>query len=405
MSLEDFRQLFPEAYVGGQYERTTAYELADIEHYVTQADINRQNVLWGYGSPRPRMVKRFLWFYFYDDKLVKWGKPQDWPTSSQIIRVQQGQPPASEPKERTQVAAGTGFCISPNGSIITAYHIVQGASQINVKFGDKDWLTAKLQKYSFSNDVAMLKIDQPTLNYLSFADLSTIQQGQKVFTLGYPATNVLGGGPKYSEGTISSLSGIMGEYSLMQISVPLQPGNSGGPLVNASGEVVGMIVSTAAVQTFFELTGALPQNVNWAVKADYIIPLFLKESPNRLSTENKNFSKLLAHLRKSICFIKTIKTSEAFGEQKRTSDTEIKGEESGRNKLRFTTRDYYKHRETGELYVIETTWRNRVVAGYGPITGELWPLDTYGLTTEKNAELQKYRDNGELIWLGSKVNQ
>ena len=79
MSLEDFSEIFPEAYVGGQYKQITAYELTDTQQYVTQADIDYINEWEGFGSPNPRTKKETLWFYFYDDKLVKWGRPQDWP--------------------------------------------------------------------------------------------------------------------------------------------------------------------------------------------------------------------------------------------------------------------------------------------------------------------------------------
>jgi len=92
--------------------------------------------------------------------------------------------------------------------------------------------------------------------------------------MGYPVADVMGQEPKFTEGSVSALSGIGGEAALLQISVPIQPGNSGGPLVNERGEVVGVVTSTAAVRTFFAVTGTLPQNVNWAVKADYARLMF-----------------------------------------------------------------------------------------------------------------------------------
>lgn len=85
MSLEDFRRLIPEAYVGGQSEATTAYEVSKSLKFVTQDDINRQNLWWGAGSPRARSKREVLWFYFYRDQLVKWGRPQDWPDKPDII--------------------------------------------------------------------------------------------------------------------------------------------------------------------------------------------------------------------------------------------------------------------------------------------------------------------------------
>jgi len=84
-SLAAFKKLVPEAYVAGQNDQTTAYELSHLQKYVTQNDIDRQNFLWGAGSPNARTTKQVLWFYFYKDQLVKWGRPQDWPERPDVI--------------------------------------------------------------------------------------------------------------------------------------------------------------------------------------------------------------------------------------------------------------------------------------------------------------------------------
>lgn len=85
MALNDFQIVFPEAYVGGQNQDTTAYEIVNIQKYVTQSDIDRQNFWWGGGSPNARSSKQVLWFYFYKDQLVRWGRPQDWPDRADLI--------------------------------------------------------------------------------------------------------------------------------------------------------------------------------------------------------------------------------------------------------------------------------------------------------------------------------
>jgi len=85
MKLSEFQKIMPEAYVGGQSEKTTAYEIAKTLKYVTQDDIDRQNILLGVGSPRARSKREVLWFYFYDEMLVKWGRPQDWPDKPELI--------------------------------------------------------------------------------------------------------------------------------------------------------------------------------------------------------------------------------------------------------------------------------------------------------------------------------
>ena len=85
MPLSNFKRIVPDAYVAGQSRETTAYELTHIQKYVTQSDIDRQNILWGAGSPNAKTHKQVLWFYFWNDRLVQWGEPQDWPDRPDLI--------------------------------------------------------------------------------------------------------------------------------------------------------------------------------------------------------------------------------------------------------------------------------------------------------------------------------
>lgn len=276
ISLEDFRQVFPKAYVGGQNEKTTAYELADVEKYVTQKDIDRQNLIWGFGSPKPQTAKRTLWFYFYDDKLVKWGRPQDWPENPYAINSRQGTysgPSSRETEKEKRAGTGTGFAISPNGHIVTACHIITDAKIIKVYLSKESYVFAKILHRDPLNDLAVLKVEDATPKFLTVAPMRSVKIGDRVFTIGFPVSSLLGQEAKYTEGVVSSLSGIQDTSSFLQITVPVQPGNSGGALVNEKGEVIGIITSTAAILPFINESGTLPQNVNWAVKADYLRPL------------------------------------------------------------------------------------------------------------------------------------
>lgn len=85
MTLTQYKLLFPEAYVGGQRLNTTAYELKNVQKYVTQSDMDRHNFWVGFGSPRSKTKKQVLWFYFYKDILLKWGLPRDWPSKPDVI--------------------------------------------------------------------------------------------------------------------------------------------------------------------------------------------------------------------------------------------------------------------------------------------------------------------------------
>lgn len=157
---------------------------------------------------------------------------------------------------------------------MTAYHVVQDAKSVRVHLADRAVAEAKVEKVSPQNDLAVLRINVQTPYFLPLAPAGSVHVGDRVFTMGYPAASLLGQEPKFTEGSVSALSGLGGEAALLQVSVPVQPGNSGGPLVNERGEVVGVVTSTAAVEAFLSATGTLPQNVNWAVKADYARPLY-----------------------------------------------------------------------------------------------------------------------------------
>ena len=177
-------------------------------------------------------------------------------------------------------ATGTGFSVSSDGFIATAYHVVEDAASIKVHLNDDSVIDAKIHQIDPSNDLAILKINASTPFYLPIIPFRTAKSGDKVFTLGFPMSAILGQEVKYTEGVISSLSGPKGAASFLQITVPVQPGNSGGPLVNEEGYVVGIICSSAAILPFLKDTGTIPQNINWAIKSDYLRPLI--ELPTQL---------------------------------------------------------------------------------------------------------------------------
>lgn len=188
-------------------------------------------------------------------------------------------PAASQEQFSTAVSHGTCFVVHPHGLLLTAHHVVAGARRISVRLADGRESHARVEQAAAANDLALLRIDETTPSYLSLAPPRSTSSGQSVFTLGFPIRSLLGEEPKFTDGAISSLSGVLGEASLLQTTVPLQPGSSGGPLANDRGEVVGIVTSTAAIERFLAETGSLPQSINWAVKADYARPLFDPPAP------------------------------------------------------------------------------------------------------------------------------
>jgi S1-C subfamily serine protease len=167
-----------------------------------------------------------------------------------------------------QSVSGTGFMASSDGAILTALHVVEGGSEIEAIDGDGNIHRARLIGKLPDLDVALLEVDLKNAPALVVPASLRAVSGDAVFTIGFPATELLGTEPKFSDGAISALSGLKGDLSRMQVSVPIQPGNSGGPLVNERGEAIGVVVSSAAAASFYRNTGALPQNVNFAVRTD-----------------------------------------------------------------------------------------------------------------------------------------
>lgn len=166
--------------------------------------------------------------------------------------------------------SGTGFFVSSDGLLVTAAHVVQGASGVWVAVKDDIW-PASVIKLDSANDIAVLRVDAPgPVPFLTMADSATVRMGTDVFTVGFPNIQIQGVSPKLTRGEISSLTGMQDDPRFFQISVPVQPGNSGGALLNLHGHVVGIVVSRLDDRFTLFASGALPQNVNYAIKSSYV---------------------------------------------------------------------------------------------------------------------------------------
>jgi len=99
--------------------------------------------------------------------------------------------------------------------------------------------------------------------------------------------SILGSNPKFSEGVVASRTGLQDDPRSLQISAEIQPGSSGGPLFNSQGDVIGIVVATLDAAKLYAMAGTLPQNVNWAIKSDYLmnlIGMLPNESPSARTT-------------------------------------------------------------------------------------------------------------------------
>ena len=131
--------------------------------------------------------------------------------------------------------------IDIGGHILTNAHVVSGVSNAEIKLSDTRSFTASVLGRDEQVDLAILKIEGVNFTFVKFGDSDAIEQGDEVFTLGYPFG--LEGDVSFKEGTISRRL-VEGGFSYLETSAEIHPGNSGGPLVNIYGEVVGINTAT-----------------------------------------------------------------------------------------------------------------------------------------------------------------
>jgi serine protease Do len=122
------------------------------------------------------------------------------------------------------------------------------------------------------------------------ASSSGVTLGERVSTVGYPLTPMLGSSPKFSEGVVSSKSGWQDDPRTLQVSAQVQPGSSGSPLFDGDGNIVGIVVATLDAARVYQSASALPQNVNFAVKADYLLSLFAMLPGEALAPRTTSFT-------------------------------------------------------------------------------------------------------------------
>jgi S1-C subfamily serine protease len=163
--------------------------------------------------------------------------------------------------------------------VLTAYHVVEDGKTIKVRCQGYELVTATLGERSRVTDLAVLQLPLSNTPYLTLADVRSAKSGDSVFAIGFPAALALGSEPKFSEGSIGALSGSGREALHLLTSIPIQPGSSGSPLLAPDGSVVGIVTATTEPIQFVQATGALPQNLNWAVKAEYARPLYDQPTP------------------------------------------------------------------------------------------------------------------------------
>ena len=166
---------------------------------------------------------------------------------------------------------GSGFSFNSNGYFATNHHVVEGCRTTQVKVNN-EIINSKIISFDKINDLAIGKIDK---NIDSVFSLSSPELGEEVMVGGFPLSNVLQNDSiKITRGIVSSLSGFNNNYSMLQIDAPIQKGNSGGPIINSYGEVIGVATSSISEERVNKIAKPKEkieiQYINYGVKGNLL---------------------------------------------------------------------------------------------------------------------------------------
>jgi uncharacterized protein len=170
---------------------------------------------------------------------------------------------APKQEELKKHVTGSGFVVSSSGHVLTNNHVVEGCRQVRIP---PETVAVKVASDAHS-DLALLKVPNDSSKPASFRQGRGIRPGAAVVIAGFPLQGVLTSDLNITTGTVSALAGPGNDRRLMQVTAPVQPGNSGGPLLDLAGNIVGVVVGKLNAIKLARLTGDIPQNVNFAIQA------------------------------------------------------------------------------------------------------------------------------------------
>jgi serine protease Do len=181
---------------------------------------------------------------------------------------------------KTPAQLGTGFVVWKDGRIATSLHVLVGAKEATVVLNDgREFKDITVLGADPAHDLAIIRVGANDLKPLPLGDSAAVKPGERVVAIGHP----MGLGNTISDGLVSGVREIHPQVTLLQITAPIAPGSSGGPIFNERAEVIG-------VATLFSSEG---QNLNFGVPVSYLKPLLLSEKPMPLATFARDLDTML----------------------------------------------------------------------------------------------------------------
>ena len=163
-------------------------------------------------------------------------------------------------------ATGTGFYVARDGSLITNDHVIAACGEMRISDGGSG-IPVTVIALDPDRDLALLKAPKPVETAAVFRSEKS-RLGENVVVVGFPLSGLLSSDPIVTAGIVSALAGMRDNRRELQISAPVQPGNSGGPLFDGRGRIAGVVVATLDTVQLARAIGVVPENINFAIKAE-----------------------------------------------------------------------------------------------------------------------------------------
>ncbi|MDC1303257.1 trypsin-like peptidase domain-containing protein, partial [Pelagibacterales bacterium] len=219
-----------------------------------------------------------------------------------------------------RMGSGSGFFINGSGYIASNFHVTDGCQEI--RLGNEK---LEIIRNDIVNDIAILKSNQIGNEFIKISEEGAIK-GEDIYVLGFPHGKHLSSESKVTKGVVSTLQGLGNNYSQMQIDAAIQPGNSGGPVINENGELIGVTVATADYEVMFDMFKSLPQNMNFAIKSQMLTNIlddskidYTNPKSSWFSFGSNNLTNTIADIDKATVYLECWSTEVAMKEAKESA--------------------------------------------------------------------------------------
>jgi hypothetical protein len=175
----------------------------------------------------------------------------------------------------TPVRTGSGFAVSRATHVVTNAHVVAQCKSVRVLFGTQQG-SGRVLALDSEADLAVVQTSLSVARTIAMRSGPALRLGESVIAFGFPLTGSLSQSGNLTTGNVSALAGLRDDAKYIQITAPVQPGNSGGPLLDGGGNLIGVITAKLDALAVAKRTGDVPQNVNFAVRVD-VLEAFLQD--------------------------------------------------------------------------------------------------------------------------------